>query len=384
MSATAKRILFVDDNVDFLSIIQSILGGLAGPNWEIHTAANAGLALQVLQDREIDLVVVDVHMPVVDGFQFLSLLQRKHPNVAKAVMTSDVSEAHRATCLSHGAEAFLQKPVLPQDWENIFGKLSELARTQSEEGFRGVLRRVGLQDVLQMECLSRNSSVLEINARHVQGLIFIEAGQIVHAQVGERAGEEAFNYLMALSGGEFNLRAFCEPPERTISEQWEFLIMEAARKRDEGGLEAAEGRPHPGPLPWDGRGHDAYPGALPSDGRGNGKPPPLADPFASPSTQFLVKAPQPRAEPAQRPEIAEFLILSSQGDVLYRWQCEDINGRIGFFEFLSQRARQVTQGLPLGEFERFEVDGSKSRAIAQLDADHAFLVRTNLTELSGA
>jgi CheY-like chemotaxis protein len=352
--STPKRILFVDDNSDFLSIVQTILGGIAGNKWELYTAPNAGMAFQVLQDRQIDLVVVDVHMPVVDGFQFLGLLNRKHPNVAKAVMTSDVTEAHRATCLSHGAEAFLQKPALPQDWQNIYTTLTGLARSQGEQGFRGVLRRVGLQDVLQMECLSRNSSVLEINARQVQGLIYIEAGQIVHATVGDREGEEAFNYLMALSGGEFNLKPFSEPPQRTISAQWEFLIMEAARQRDEDGSAAQEAPAQPTPLP---------------------------DPFASPRTQFIVKAPQPPPE-QERPEIAEFLIISSQGDVLYQWQCEDVNGRIGFFEFLSQRARQVAQGLPLGEFERFEVHGSKSRAIALVDTDHAFLVRTNLTPLN--
>lgn len=359
MSATPKRILFIDDNIDFLSIIQTILGGIAGDRWEIHTAPNAGMAFQALQDRQIDLVVVDVHMPVVDGFQFLSLLNRKHPNVAKAVMTSDVSEAHRATCLSHGAEVFLQKPVLPEDWQTIFTRLSDVARTDGEEGFRGVLRRVGLQDVLQMECLSRNSSVLEIKARQVQGLIYIESGQIVHAEVGERSGEDAFDYLMSLSGGEFNLRPFSEPAQRTISAQWEFLIMEAARKRDEGGVDPGTSNPEPQRQP-------------------------LPDPFVSPRTQFFTRpAPAPQPEPPQRPDIAEFVILSSQGDVLYQWQCDDINGRIGFLEFLSQRARQIAQGLPLGAFEQFEVHGSKSRAVAQVDADHAFLVRTDLKPVSG-
>jgi CheY-like chemotaxis protein len=365
MSTTPKRILFLDDNSDFLSVLQTILGGIAGNKWEVFTAQNAGMAFQTLQEKQIDLVVVDMHMPVVDGFQFLSLLNRKHPNVPKAVMTSDVSEAHRAACLSLGAEAFLPKPALPQDWQNIYATLSELARSQGEEGFRGVLRRVGLQDVLQMECLSRNSSVLEIKARQVQGLIYIADGQIVHAEVGQRSAEEAFNYLMALSGGEFNLKPFSEPRQRTISAQWEFLIMEAARQRDEEGEGKTEEAPPSMP-----------PGLTPPR-------PPVPDPFASPRTQFIVKAPQPQPE-EQRPEIAEFVILSSQGDVLYQWQCEDINGRISFFEFLSQRARQVAQGLPLGDFERFEVYGSKSRAIAQVDADHAFLVRTNLAPVNGA
>src|SRR5688500_5587786 len=230
---SVKRLLFVDDNADFLAIVQTILGGIAGEKWELYTAQNTGMALQVLQDNQVDLVIVDMHMPVVDGFQFLALLSRKHPNLPKAVMTSDVSEAHRAACLSRGAEAFLQKPGLPQDWQAICVTLNDLMKGQVEEGFRGVLRRVGLQDVLQMECLSRNSSVLEVKTRQAQGFIYIHAGQIVHAEVGDRVGDDAFNYLMTLSGGEFNLKPFSEPPQRTISGQWEFLIMEAARQRDE-------------------------------------------------------------------------------------------------------------------------------------------------------
>ena len=351
---TVKRLLFVDDNADFLAIVQTILGGIAGEKWEIYTAQNAGMALQTMQDNQIDLVVVDMHMPVVDGFQFLALLGRKHPNVPKAVMTSDVSEAHRAACLSRGAEAFLQKPALPQDWQTISATLNDLMKSQVEEGFRGVLRRVGLQDVLQMECLSRNSSVLEVKTRNAQGAIFIQSGQIIHAEVGDRNGEEAFNYLMALSGGEFNLRPFTQPRTHSISAQWEFLLMEAARKRDEDG-DVSEPVPSATDTP---------------------------DPFASPRTQFIAKAAEPKPE-EHKPEVAEFVILSSQADVLYQWQCEDINGRINFLEFLSQRARQVAQGLPVGEFQRFEVYGSKSRAVAQIDTDHAFLVRTNLTPMTG-
>jgi len=354
---SVKRLLFVDDNADFLGIVQTILGGIVGEKWEIYTAQNAGMALQVLQDNQIDLVVVDMHMPVVDGFQFLALLSRKHPNLPKAVMTSDVSEAHRAACLSRGAEAFLQKPALPQDWQAICVTLNDLMKGQVEEGFRGVLRRVGLQDVLQMECLSRNSSVLEVKTRQAQGSIFIEGGQIVHAEVGDRSGEEAFNYLMALAGGEFNLRPFTQPRTHSISAQWEFLLMEAARKRDEDG-ETSEPEPSPS--------------------AGLAAP----DPFAMPRTQFIAKAPDPKPE-EYRPEIAEFLILSSQADVLYKWQCEEINGRINFLEFLSQRARQVAQGLPVGEFQRFEVYGSKSRAVVQVDTDHAFLVCTNMVPANG-
>ena len=80
-----------------------------------------------------------------------------------------------------------------------------------------------------------------------------------------------------------------------------------------------------------------------------------------------------------RPEVAEFIIISSQGDLLYEWQCHDVNARVNFLEFLSQKSRLLSQGLAMGHFERFEVFGSKSRIITQLENDHAVFVRTNVT-----
>ncbi|PYJ02966.1 MAG: hypothetical protein DME25_14190 [Verrucomicrobia bacterium] len=71
-----KKILFVDDDVTLLEVLRHLMGKLAGGAWEIFTAADVSQALGVLQERRLDLVVVDLHMPVVDGLQFLNLLQR--------------------------------------------------------------------------------------------------------------------------------------------------------------------------------------------------------------------------------------------------------------------------------------------------------------------
>src|SRR6185503_15561938 len=107
-------------------------------------------------------------MPVVDGMQFLSLLNRKNPNVFKAVLTADTSEMHRTVCMSRGAELFLGKPQAEAEWQAIFTSLDAVGRFQpQDQGFRGVLRRVGLQDVLQMECLSRNSALPELTTKQL-------------------------------------------------------------------------------------------------------------------------------------------------------------------------------------------------------------------------
>ena len=97
-----------------------------------------------------------------------------------------------------------------------------------------------------------------------------------------------------------------------------------------------------------------------------------------PQTNFFRRPPQAVPKPETRPEIAEFIIFSSQGDLIYQWQCGDVAGRVGFLEFISQKARQLSQGLPLGQFEGFEIYGSKSRVIAQMEGDHAVFVRTDL------
>src|SRR6266699_1644167 len=233
MSTNRTTILFVDDDLGFLEVVRNLMVTLSEGTWEVLVAPDAARALGLIHEHKIDLLVIDVRMPVMDGLQFLALLHRNYPSLLKVALTGHASESYRAACLSNGAELYLEKPTSPEGWKSLYTTLKELLRLQPEEGFRGVLRRVGLQDVLQMECLARSSSVLEIFTSQTRGSVFVHDGQIVHAQVGQLGGEEAFNHLMALAGGNFNLKPFSEPPTRTIRGSWEFLLMEAARRRDE-------------------------------------------------------------------------------------------------------------------------------------------------------
>jgi CheY-like chemotaxis protein len=232
--ANVKKVLFVDDNLQFLEMIDRLMGNWSQGEWQIFLAQNSGKALLILQEHAIDLAVVDVQMPVVDGIQFLGLLNRKYPNVQKVTLSAYADDAARAACLSQGAELFLEKPRDPADLEIIFATLRELARHKPvSSGFRGVLRQVSLEDIIQMECLNRNSSILEVSARKWQGRIFIKEGSILHAEAAGRNGEAALNKILALQGGEFNLKPFADPPQQSIDGPWEFLLMEAARVRDE-------------------------------------------------------------------------------------------------------------------------------------------------------
>ena len=227
------QVLLVDDSMAFLETFGELCSVLANHTWAIHTATGADQALTVLREKSVDLVVLDIRMPLVDGLQLLGLIRRRHPAVKVAVMTGNATEGWRTDALAGGAELFIEKPATPDSMRSVFNMLHDLVSWAQREGFSGALRQVSLPEVIQMECLSRHSSILEIRNTELRGQIYIEAGAVTHATVGTLTGEPAFYRVLALKGGEFQLRPFTPPPQRTVHSGWEHLLMDAARASDE-------------------------------------------------------------------------------------------------------------------------------------------------------
>ena len=340
MNAPTKQyqILFVDDDPDFLAMIQDFFATLGEQIWQIHCATSADQALEILKVRKMDLVVSDVNMPMLDGIQFLHILNRSHPDLKKAVITANATEEKRSACLAEGAELFIEKPRSPEGLKSIFVMLEELITWTPKEGFQGVLRRVGLPDVIQMECLGRNSSILEIHNLQLRGKVYIEDGRIIHAQAGDTGGEAAFYKLLAIPSGEFQLHPFESPPKRTIEGQWEFLLMEAARMRDEMAAEM---------------------------------------PPAGSASEPAAVAESAAAMPGIGVQVEETLICSGQGEPYYIWQCPDRQARVGLLQNVAQQAARLKQLMPLGDFDRLEIQLADGRAIAQARADRMVFIRVS-------
>jgi CheY-like chemotaxis protein len=231
--AKKRHVLFVDDSMAFLEMFGELCSVLSNKAWEIHSATTADRALAILKENPVVLVVLDIRMPTLDGIQLLGIISRRHPDVKVAVITGIANEANRAAALSNGAELFIEKPVSADGIKVVFNMLNDLVSWEQREGFSGALRQVGLQDVIQMECIGRHSSILEIRNQQMRGQIYIETGAIIHAAVETLIGHAAFNRLLSLKGGEFQLKPFQAPPQRTVQESWESLLMEAARCDDE-------------------------------------------------------------------------------------------------------------------------------------------------------
>jgi CheY-like chemotaxis protein len=226
------QVLFVDDSMAFLELFGDLCRAFSQQTWKIHTATSADAALALLRERQMDLVLLDITMPMLDGLQLLGIINRRYPGLKIAVMTGSANEAKRADALANGAELFLEKPATADGMRSVFNVLHDLI-SWNREGFTGALRQVNLQEIVQVECNGRHSSILEIRNPELRGQIYIEAGAVTHAAVGELTGEPAFYRLLALRGGDFQVKPFRAPPQRTINTRWEFLLMDAARATDE-------------------------------------------------------------------------------------------------------------------------------------------------------
>jgi CheY-like chemotaxis protein len=343
-----RRILLVDDSHDFTEMLKAYLLLHRKGKWIVHTADNYSPALDCLNKNSVDLLVLDIQMPVMDGLQFLTLLKRTRPALPVVILSAVVSDENRAYALRHGATLVLDKLEVANGFSSIYAALEASAEAPTT-GFKGMLREVGLADLVQMECLGRKSSILEVNAGNSAGRIYISEGTIIHAECGSVIGEPALGRLLALKGGEFHFSLFAQPARQTIDGHWEALLMEAARVQDEES------------------------GAL------------AAEESANEAASALKAVAAPPPQPPRDRRVEEIVICAAGNEILYQWQkpAADNKTHIGerrdrLLEWLSLKSAAISKILPLGRADRFEIAGDDSRVLLTLQPDRKIFVRLAL------
>ena len=105
------RVLIVDDEEDVIQVLCRLFG--AEPDlFELRTAADGIEALIEVGRQEPDLVVLDLFMPNVNGFEVCRRLKREHDrHVAVVAMTGQAEPDTEAKVEACGADAFFEKPL---------------------------------------------------------------------------------------------------------------------------------------------------------------------------------------------------------------------------------------------------------------------------------
>jgi two-component system chemotaxis response regulator CheY len=112
----AFNVLLVDDSETMRAMIKRVIKLSGFETENIYEAANGQQALEVLDGHWVDLVLTDIHMPEMDGLEFLRRLSLD-PVLARLpviVVTSEGSEQPIREALTLGAKACIRKPFTPE------------------------------------------------------------------------------------------------------------------------------------------------------------------------------------------------------------------------------------------------------------------------------
>jgi DNA-binding response OmpR family regulator len=110
--ATTKTILVVDDDK---SILRTFTRILQKNGYEIDPAETGKEAIEKVGVKHYDLALVDIRLPDMDGTELLAKMKKPLQNTIKIMITGFPSLESGAKALDEGADAYLVKPVKPEE-----------------------------------------------------------------------------------------------------------------------------------------------------------------------------------------------------------------------------------------------------------------------------
>ena len=227
MVENLKKVLIVDDEE---TLTWSMARSLSKDkdNYEVLIANNGSEALNFLEKNKIDLVISDIRMPDINGLDLLVKIKKEYPQTKVIIMTAYGSADVQKEANQRGSLYYVEKPFEISDLRKIIIDL-----IGKKKGFRGKVFGLQLTDIIQINCLSRLTTALIITRNGEKGVIYLNEGEIIHAECGEQKGTDAFYKILGWQEGEFVSNVGTSPPVQTIYQNWEHLLVEAMRRNDD-------------------------------------------------------------------------------------------------------------------------------------------------------
>ena len=228
---TRHKILVLDDDTDWLKLSSELLTHLPSKP-EIRTVTSGARALALMETEPFRLLICDLKMPRIDGLQVLAIVRRRFPELRTVVLSALEDEEFRSRAYALGVDLFWLKTEMQRNLQMYLDCLESLLGREADGGFRGIQSK-SLMDIIQMECLSRTSTVLRLTRGALVAKLWIQDGELIDAEAEGARGETAFRRILAWKSGTFeNLPA--EPNrEHTITKSVNALLLESAQAMDE-------------------------------------------------------------------------------------------------------------------------------------------------------
>jgi two-component system alkaline phosphatase synthesis response regulator PhoP/two-component system response regulator VicR len=128
-----RKILAVDDEKHIVRLVQV---NLERQGYEVITANDGKEALEKVESEHPDLIVLDVMMPYMDGFEVLQTLRRNQEtaNIPVIMLTAKAQDADVFRGWSSGVDCYLTKPFNPME---LISFVSRIFKSQDDESSGG-------------------------------------------------------------------------------------------------------------------------------------------------------------------------------------------------------------------------------------------------------
>lgn len=222
-----KQVLIVDDE---FRLLQSIEAGLKKfkDKFQVITAANGKEAVEVLQEEHVDLLVTDLRMPEMDGFELVAHMTATFPFTPIIVMTAFATPEIEEKLNQAGTSKLLEKPI-------DFNKLAEsIIDGLEQEGKEGSVAGFSLVNFLQLLGMEQKTCLLNVKDDEMDGYIYLDEGEIVAAVSGAFKGEDALFLLLACENVRITFKKLPKKKVvRMIDQPLMSLLLEGMRRVDE-------------------------------------------------------------------------------------------------------------------------------------------------------
>ncbi|MDQ5985208.1 MAG: Sensor histidine kinase RcsC [Syntrophus sp. SKADARSKE-3] len=158
-----KRILVAEDNLTNQVLVQAILSMLG---LESDTVANGAKAIQALKTVQYDLVLMDCHMPVMDGYHATRLIRLPetgtlNPRVIIIAMTANALTSDRQKCIEAGMNDYLSKPFPLKALEELLSRWLDYGLTEDKGNYANHIPKDNYEIPLEEPVVFNEAGIME-------------------------------------------------------------------------------------------------------------------------------------------------------------------------------------------------------------------------------
>jgi len=237
--APTRRLLIVDDDRLILKVVHDFFGP---HGYQVDQAEDGAQALRRLEEALPDIIVADVLMPELDGWELFEEVRRR-PGTARVpfvFLTTEADLPQRLRGFHMGADDYITKPFDVEELharvERILQRQAEIDRAAVDDGtlLTGSVRHMPLSDLLQILSLNGKDGSIVLRQGGDAGAIHLASGLIVHATCGQISGVKALFRMLGWSGATFRVLPAGEGgEERSVDQPTTSVLMDGLVSLDE-------------------------------------------------------------------------------------------------------------------------------------------------------